>query len=218
MFYTNNFERDSTGLRQNRLLRIETNSAEHSIELGLNPETILWASTCCAAYLQSRQMMHLAENERQEATSMLREKWNILEKEYQVAALFARQLYADMPDYLKMFGFDKPMPRTQGDKKERVAKVVGRHHRMVDEGIAIVLPVALVSRLQISLDEVSALLTLRDEKKVDARQAARDYAALWANDTRMLRRVYSHCVLVWGNNHPSLNAMGFAMRQQGGGS
>ena len=197
MFYNNAFSHDTATLRQNRLLRIETNGAEYAVELGLNPETISWASTCCAAYLQSRQMMFLAENERQEATSMLREKWNILEKEYQVAALFARQLYADMPDYLKMFGFDKPMPRTQGEKKERVAKVVGRHHRMVDEGIAIVLPVALVSRLQISLDEVSALLTLRDEKKVDARQAARDYAALWANDTRMLRRVYSHCVLVW---------------------
>lgn len=86
MFYTNNVKRDTATLRQNRLLRIETNSAEHSVELGLNAETMSWASTCCASYLQSRQMMFLAENERQEATTMHREQWNILEKEYQVAS------------------------------------------------------------------------------------------------------------------------------------
>lgn len=135
MFYSNNFTRDSSSLRYTRLLHIERNSADYAIILALTPEIIAWAGNCMTSYSQSRQDMALAENERQEATALLHEQLEMLDNDYQVAALFARQLYADIPDYVQLFDFDKPMPRTQSRKQQRVTHVLNRHSRMVAEGI-----------------------------------------------------------------------------------
>jgi hypothetical protein len=214
MFYSNNFTRDSSSLRYTRLLHIERNSADYAIILALTPEIIAWAGNCMTSYSQSRQDMALAENERQEATALLHEQLEMLDNDYQVAALFARQLYADIPDYVQLFDFDKPMPRTQSRKQQRVTHVLNRHSRMVAEGIHPQMPAGLMARLDTSLQQVKATTIRRFDKSVDARQAAREHRALWSADTKLLRLLYAHCVMVWGDNDPTLNAMGFAMREQ----
>ena len=92
MFYHNAFTRDSSSLRYTRLLHIERNSVDYAIILALTPEIIAWAGNCMTSYSQSRQDMALAENERQEATALLHEQLDMLDNDYEVAALCARQL------------------------------------------------------------------------------------------------------------------------------
>lgn len=221
MFYDNAFSRDSVTQRGNRLLMVESNLATHAVALGIPAAMTTWGATCNTAFLASRQTMALETNEVQEASTLLAERLSFMESEYQVARLFAYELYADAMFRIEKFAFDEPMPRSQDGRIEKVEKVLSAHARMIADGDTPVFPPALVTRLENAVAAARTAFNERALEQEDATDANREYADLWNNDTKMLKALYSYAVLIWGDNDPRLNGLGFAMKDQmgqGGGT
>ena len=221
MFYTNAFSRDSVTQRGTRLLMIESNLATHAVALGIPAAITTWGANCNTAFLDSRQRMALETNEVQEASTFLAERLSFMESEYQVARLFAYELYADAMFRIEKFAFDEPMPRTQDARIEKVDKVLSAHARMIADGDTPVFPPALVTRLETAVAEARTAYNNRALEQEDVTDANRLYADLWNNDSKMLKALYSYAVMAWGDNDPRLNQIGFALKDQmgeGGGT
>ena len=216
MVYNNQFSNDTTTGRLFRLERVSANLAGYAVELGVPADITTWGAGCHAAFQAKRTAFEVETNEAQEATTALLQVLGTLESEYQVARQFAYELYADSPERLDGFGFDEPFPDKQDRKIQRVVNIITRHAKLVAEGASPLFPTALLTRLQTAANNAQAALTERHDEAEDAIHASTEYKIIWANDTKMLKKLLSWCVLSWGDNDVKLNDVGYARREQMG--
>lgn len=216
MVYNNQFSHDTLADIEFRLERIQTNLAGYSAALSLPADILTWGATCSTNFSTKRTTFEVEGNEAQAATTELLQKMEILRSEYQIAKLFATQLYEDSPQRLEGLEFDTPFPISQPDQIQRIQNVLDEHSRMITGGITPVFPPMLITRLQTAVSSAVSASSARNTEQQEASHASTEYKIIYTESVKMLRKLYAWAVLVWGDDHINLIDLGFARSSQMG--
>ena len=214
---TNAFTKDTLALRGVRLQEVERSIDDLQPTLNLEADMLAWAQACHTNFMDIWSTAGVEQGEKEGAFLTLTAKDKEMEETYADIRIIALARYANDPDNLKDFEFDKLFPDGTKARLDVVREVVKASQRHRDAGIAHALPVVFTDKLTAAIDTVEAAYDDADIERFESEHASRTLWTLMRSDAIKLRELLGWARSVWGRYDLRFELIGMVPAKKHGG-
>ena len=214
---TNAFTKDTLALRGVRLQEVERSIDDLQPTLNLEAALLAWAQACHTNFMDIWSTAGVEQGEKEGAFLTLTAKDKEMEETYADIRIIALARYANDPDNLKDFEFDKLFPDGTKARLDVVREVVKATQRHRDAGIAHALPVVFTDKLTAAIVDVESAYDDADLERFESEHASRTLWNLMRSDAIKLRELLGWARSIWGRYDLRFELIGMVPAKKHGG-
>lgn len=214
----NAFTRDTYGVRSTRLQFLSSSIDTYAVELGITGDLLEWAQDAFENFELARTNQSVELGEKDEAFQTSQEADLALGERFQVLKDILISRYPVGDDLLKVYGIFQPSPVLHDETIHAAEDLISGHNKRKDEGDPNVLPDAMITNLQVLIDNSRSMYYQAGLERTQSQLATISLQTIFTNDSKKLRAVYNWVIATWSKSDPRLISLGFvqASDQTGG--